>query len=150
MMKHWLTLCIPLCIGFVPSAGAQETALPSTTLMKQQSQLFYRDLGGMMKGEAPFSAERAQRDIEGLIETSHKIPAAFPESAKGRMTPDSRYAASPKVWETRADFEAKAANLVSELKATQASFQTLEGLKTAYPRVNEACNACHTVYRERR
>lgn len=149
MRKHWLAL-IPLCIGLAPGAGAQETMLPSTTLMREQAQLLYRDLGAMMKGEAPFSAERAERNIARLIETSQKIPSAFPESSKGRMTPEARYAASPKVWETRADFEARAATLVSELKATQASFQTLDGLKVAYPRVNEACNGCHTVYRERR
>jgi cytochrome c556 len=149
-MKKLMLALVPLGVGLASMACAQETTLPSTALMKEQQQALYRDLSSMMKGEAPFSAERAQRNITHLIETSQKIPAAFPESLKGRVTPESRYAASPKVWEQRAEFEAKAAFLLKELKATEASFQTLDGLKVAYPRVNEACNGCHEVFRVRR
>lgn len=149
-MTRFMSALILLCMGLAIGALAQETTLPSTALMKEQQQALYRNLSAMMKGEAPFSAESAQKNISLLIETSQKIPAAFPESLKGRVTPDARYSASPKVWEQRAEFEAKAAFLFNELKATEASFQTLEGLKASYPRINKACDSCHEDFRLRR
>lgn len=149
MKKIMLTL-VPICMGLSVGAHAQDATLPSTALMKEQQTALYRNLSAMMKGEAPFSADAAKKNIAVLFDTSQRIPAAFPESLKGRVTPDARYASSPKVWEQRAEFEAKAKFLVDELKATEASFQTLEGLKTSYPRVNEACNSCHEVFRLRR
>jgi cytochrome c556 len=131
------------------SVMAQEV-LPSTALMGEQANYLYRELNSMVKGEKPFDASKADQMIANLIATSRKIPATFTENIKGKSSPDSRYAASPKVWENKADFDARAAKLQSVLEENRSKVQTLDGLKAAYPAINGACNACHETYRSRK
>jgi cytochrome c556 len=118
--------------------------------MKQQGQLLYRDLNNMVKGEAPYDKAKADQAIAGLLDTSSRIAAAFPESSKGKMSPDTRFSASPKVWNNRAEFEADIANLIQALKDNRAKVGTLEGLKVAYPVISGTCNTCHDEFRVRR
>jgi len=130
------------------SVMAQEL-LPSTVLMRDMSNSFYRDLNSMVKGETPFDAKKAESAFRNLSAGAGKISATVNQSLKGKSSPDSRYAASPKVWENRADFDAQAAKLVQVLQESQPKAGTPEGLKAVYSSVNNACNSCHENYRVR-
>ena len=132
------------------SAVAQSDLLPSTKLMREQGQHLYRGLNLMAKGEVPYDQAKTDELFAKLIETASKIPAAFPESSKGKTPPDARYSASPKVWDNKAEFNARAAKLAKELQDNRAKAITLDGLKAAYTAVNAACNSCHDDFRLRK
>jgi cytochrome c556 len=132
------------------SAMGQADLLPSTKLMRDQGQALYRTLNSMVKGEAPFDAAKADEAFAKLIADANMISEAFPESSKGKSSPNSRYSASPKVWSNQAEFNEHAAKLKKVLQDNRAKAKTLDGLKEAYPAVNGACNSCHDDFRVRK
>jgi cytochrome c556 len=149
LMMRRVLLTVSAAVILVTGAYAQSDVLPSTALMGQQAQAMYGDLNGMVKGEAPYDKAKADAAIAKLKETAARIPAAFPERSKGKKSPNSRYTASPKVWETPDDFKAKVAAFSKAVDDNAAKVDTLDGLKAAYPTINGACNGCHDVYRVR-
>jgi cytochrome c556 len=148
MMRRVL-LTTSAVVVFVTGACAQSGVLPGTTLMGEQAQALYRDLNGMVKGDSPYDKAKADAAIAKLKDTSARIPAAFPESSKGKKSPNARYMASPKVWENPDAFKAKAVALSKAIDDNAAKVGTLDGLKAAYPAISNACNSCHDEYRVR-
>lgn len=138
-----------LALGLT-SVLAQSAVLPGTALMREQGQLAYRQLNGMVKGEIPYDKAKAEEAFDKLVDTSKKIPAAYPASSKGQSTADSRFSPSAKVWDNRADFEAHAAKLAKVIEDNRGKVGTLDGLKAVYPQLNDACNACHEGFRVRK
>ena len=119
--------------------------------MKDMSQPMYGVLNRMVKGEVPYDQAKASEALAKLADVAPKIPQAFPASSKGKTSPDTRYSASPKVWDNRADFEEYASNLaktIADSRGKVAEFS--KELKAAYPEINDACNGCHQDYRLRR
>jgi cytochrome c556 len=142
---------IVTCISVALSqwALADTEVLPSTALMKEQSQAMYRVLDKMVKGELPYDQGKANAAVDKLVMTSAKIPQAFPESIKGKTSTNSRYSTSPKAWSNRADFEEYAKNLSKAIAENRSKITSLEGLKGAYKEISDACNGCHDDYRLR-
>ena len=129
---------------------AQSTALPSTTIMKELGQSAYGVLNRMVKGEIPYDQAKADEALAKMAAAAPKIPEAFPASSKGKSTPDSRFQASSKVWDTRSDFEEYAANLTKAITDNRGKVTSLDGLKAAYPALVENCDGCHKDYRLRK
>ena len=148
MMKK-LMLTALLGVAGVTYAAAQAGLLPATVLMREQGQLAYRDLNNMVKGEAPFDKAKVEDILAKLSATATKIPAAFPESSKGKISAEGKYSASPKVWEQAADFKASATKLQQVVDSYRGKIGTLDELKAAYPAINGSCNTCHETYRLR-
>ena len=132
------------------SVSAQSGQLPSTTLMKEQGAAMYGILNRMAKGEMPYDQAKVDEALAKLATTSANIPKAFPESSKGKSSPDTRYYASPKVWETRSDFEEYAANVSKAVQDSRGKVKNLDTLKAGYDEINDHCNGCHNDYRLRR
>jgi cytochrome c556 len=147
-MKRAIVSAVFVCCGLSFAFG-QSAQLPSTQLMKQQGQLLYRDLNAMVKGEAAFDPAKATLLVANLVETAAKIPEAFPETSKGKTSADSRYAASPKVWEMQAEFRRDAARLAEVLAEYRQKAGSPDELKATYSAINNACNACHETFRLR-
>jgi cytochrome c556 len=59
----------------------------------------------------------------------------------------SDYDASPKIWQSKTDFDAKVANFTKALADNQGKAKDLETLKVAYKNIGGACDACHETYR---
>jgi cytochrome c556 len=149
MKRRATFLSLSIAVLLASSAIAQEV-LPSTALMGEQANYLYRELNSMVKGEKPFDASKADQMVANLITTARKIPTTFTADLKGKSSANSRYAASPKVWENKPDFDSHAAKLLQVLEENRSKVQTLEGLKAAYPAINGACNSCHETYRSRK
>jgi cytochrome c556 len=129
----------------------QETdlVLPSTRLMKEQGLALYRDLNSIAKGETPYDREKVVHSLSILTSTSSKIVDVFPESSRDKISSGSRYKASPKIWETRSDFDGRAIELSRLLAALAGKVGSLEETKATAASINAACNNCHEVYRLR-
>lgn len=100
----------------------------------------------MMRGQEPFEAAKVEAAFVQWADTAQKLPGLFPDNSKtGQKT-----RATPKVWETKADFDAKAAafgKAVADNKAK--SVASLDGLKAGVAVVGKACDDCHKDYRAR-
>lgn len=100
----------------------------------------------MLRGEAAFNLAAVQAQlkvIEAAATTSLKL---FPDNSKtGGDT-----AALAKVWETKADFDAKMKKLADDAKAAQAKITDEASFKQEFPALLKNCGGCHTDYRARR
>jgi cytochrome c556 len=76
-------------------------------------------------------------------DTAAKMPALFPANSKegGDTT------AAPKIWEAKADFDAKFAKFGADSKAAAAKVTDLDSMKTAFGDVAKNCGGCHNDYR---
>jgi cytochrome c556 len=100
----------------------------------------------MTKGEAPFDLAKAKAIFVTYQDAATKMPNLFPDNSKtGGET-----AASPKIWENKADFDAKFAKLGQEAKAAEAAVRDLDTFKAQFPEVQKNCGGCHETYRIRR
>ena len=98
----------------------------------------------MMRGQAPFDVAKVDAAFAQWAETAQKLPGLFPEDSKtGEKT-----RATPKIWITKSDFDAKAAALGKAVAENRDKARaSLEGLKQAIPVVGKACDNCHEDYR---
>src|SRR5262249_43675485 len=98
----------------------------------------------MMRGQAPFDPAKVDAAFAQWAETAQKLPGLFPEDSKtGEKT-----RATPKIWVTKSDFDAKAADFGKAVAENRDKAKaSLEGLKAAIPVVGKACDNCHEDYR---
>ena len=97
----------------------------------------------MIRGEDPFDVTKVNAAFAQWTETAQKLPALFPEPPK----PGEETRALPKIWETKADFEAKNAAFGKAVADNKDKVRTLDELKAAFPAVSKACDDCHEPYR---
>jgi cytochrome c556 len=98
----------------------------------------------MMRGQAPFDAAKVDAAFAQWADTAKKLPGLFPDDSKtGQKT-----RASSKIWVTKADFDAKAADFGKAVAENRDKAKaSLDGLRAAIPAVGNACDSCHKEYR---
>ena len=103
----------------------------------------------MGRGQQPYNKEAAERALARIAEIAAQLPPLWPPGSAA-SNPASRYASSPKVWETKADFDARLARLPTVVAENRAKAATgAEGAREAFQAVNTYCDSCHDVYRIR-
>lgn len=101
-------------------------------------------LVAMMRGTAPYDASKVDPVFDQWADTARKLPGLFPPNSKTGQ--DTR--AAPKIWETKADFDAKAAEFGKAVADNRGKArQSLDGLKAAVAAVGKSCDNCHQDYR---
>jgi cytochrome c556 len=100
----------------------------------------------MVRGQEPFDVAKVNIAFATWEEDAKKLPLLFgsppPAGAKTR--------ALPKIWENKADFDAKLAAFGKAVADNKDKAKTLDELKIAFPKVSKACNDCHETYRQPR
>jgi cytochrome c556 len=133
-------------------------AVGATTVIAQQDAIAARKAlmkatGGqtavaskMVKGEEPFDLTKAKAVFATYENTATKAPALFtPDSKTGGDT-----AALPKIWENKADFEARFTKFGADAKAAAAKTTDLDSFKAAFGDVTKNCGGCHNEYRAKK
>jgi cytochrome c556 len=134
-----------LAIGVTAVAAQSDPIAARKALMKANGD--QAKIGAAMaKGEAPFDLEKAKKVFTTFEESGDKAPNLFPDNSKtGGET-----AALPKIWEDKADFNAKLAKLAADSKAAAGSITDLDSFKTAWTGVIKQCGGCHETYRQKK
>lgn len=98
----------------------------------------------IMRGQAPFDAAKVDAAFAQWAHSAQKLPGLFPDNSKtGQKT-----RASSKIWVTKVDFDAKAAEFGKAVAENRDKAKTsLDGLRAAIPVVGNACDSCHKDYR---
>ena len=95
---------------------------------------------GMMKGSVPFDLAKIQANLKMYQEQAAKFKGLFPEDSKTGGDTDAK----PKIWQSKAEFDAAADKFVTVVKAAAVAITDEATLKTEYPKViSEGCNSCH-------
>jgi cytochrome c556 len=99
----------------------------------------------MMRGDTPYDAAKVNAAFAQWAETAQKFGNLFPEDSKtGGPT-----RATPKVWQTRGDFNEKIAVFAKAVADNRDKAKTVDELKVAVAAVGKTCDGCHEQYRGR-
>jgi cytochrome c556 len=101
------------------------------------------DLGKMAKGEMPFDLHKVQVALKTYEVASAKMIDLFPAAPK--QTADTH--ALPKIWEDKADFDARFKKFGKEAAAAQTTIKDLATFKPTFAALAKNCGDCHEVYR---
>ena len=144
-MKRVLIVGGTLLLGMGAVWAQQDSVKEVQTLMKGNG----RNAGAMsaiVKGEKPYDQATVNSALAQFEDTAKKLPALFPDSAKG-LKPEGDFSASPKVWEDKAGFAAKIASFAAAVTEAKAKIKDLDTLKASFPAIGKECGSCHEGYR---
>jgi cytochrome c556 len=127
----------------VSCAIAQSDPIAERKLLMKGNADGARNVNRMVRAEDPFDVAKVNAAFAQWTETADKLPGLFPEPPK----PGQDTRALPKIWETKADFDAKIASFGKAVADSKDKVKTLDELKVAFPIVSKACNDCHEPYR---
>jgi cytochrome c556 len=101
----------------------------------------------MMRGQMPFDPVKVDAAFAQWEDTAKRFSGLFPGNSQiGQET-----RASSKIWITKADFDAKAAEFGKVVAENRVKAKTsLAGLRIAIPPIGNACDNCHKEYRTSR
>jgi cytochrome c556 len=135
-----------LMLGTSVVVAQQDLVNQTQTLMKTNGKNLAGVLVAMVKGEKPYDQAAVDAALAQLDDTAKKLPTLFPESVKG-LKADGDYYASPKIWENRADFDAKIASFAKVVTEAKAKIKDLDSLKATVPGIGKECGGCHETFR---
>jgi cytochrome c556 len=96
----------------------------------------------MVKGDAPFDLAKAKAVFATYAESAVKMTPMFPVGSNAGDT-----TAAPKIWEAKADFDAKLKKFGDDSKAAEAATKDLDSFKSQFGAVMRNCGGCHETYR---
>jgi cytochrome c556 len=101
-------------------------------------------LSGIAKGDKPFDAAVVSKALTTIRDNAKAFPDQFPTGSETGMDT----AASPKIWENKADFTAKSIKLSDDAAVVLAAMPTDQaGVATAMKTIGGECGVCHQAYR---
>lgn len=136
-----LTLATGLSIGAVI---AQSDPIAVRKALMKGNDDNARIVVQMMRGQKPFDSAAVEAAFAQWAETAQKLPSLFPDDSKT----GGKTRAMPKIWETKKDFDDKAAAFGKAVAENRAkAVASLDGLKAAMREVGDVCDDCHEDYR---
>ena len=125
---------------------AQQNPILARQEIMKKSDDDLKELSRMMRGEVPYDAAKVSAAYASMEDSYKKGHGLFTENSKtGEKT-----RASPKIWENRADFDAKLAAFIKVAGEAKTKATNEEAFKTVHQAVIKACDNCHADYRMRR
>lgn len=148
-MVRFMMAAAGLAIGVAAAAAQSDPVRERAELMYNMGGDFYGALNKMARGELAYDQAKVDDAFAKAAAAVRKLTALYPETAKGQ-SPDADYFATAKVWENKADFDARFAALAKALADNAPKAKNLDGLKDARAAVVEACGGCHENYRAKK
>jgi cytochrome c556 len=135
-----------LLLGAGAVMAQQEIAVQQDNLMRGQAKSLYDVMLKMVKGQIPYNQKAVDAAIAELEVSVPKIPATFATNPKQNVV-NGWYGSSQKVWENKADFDAKVPPVVKAIADAKGKIKDAASLKVSYDSINGKCNDCHETYR---
>lgn len=130
--------------------GACATATPAEQIQARQELMRSNkaaliELGRITTGEAPWSADTAQRLATRIISNAATIPA---RTEKGTGPENGRTRARPEIWIDGENFERAAWNVEDQARGilTLAQAGDEAGVRARVTRLEKDCDACHSRF----
>src|ERR1700716_967434 len=130
-----------LLLGAGAVMAQQEIAVQQDNLMRGQAKSLYDVMLKMVKGQIPYDQKAVDAAIKELEESVPKIPAPFATNPKQDVV-NATYGSSQKIWQNKADFDAKVPPVVKAIADAQGKIKNAASLKVAYDSINGRCNDC--------
>jgi cytochrome c556 len=145
-MKRMILVVGTLLLGAGAVMAQQEIAVQQDNLMRSQAKSLYSVIQKMSKGEIPYNQKAVDEAIANLEADVAKIAKTFEVNPKQDVI-NGHYGSSPKVWQNKADFDAKIPPVQKAIADVKGKIKDVATLKAAYAEINDRCNDCHETYR---
>lgn len=151
MRKIILSTVAAALLGTTAIAAAQLKG-PAAVAAQKQRKAGYEQLGKSMRAAKQAIDQGNVAGVRGpagqIASLASRAPRWFPA---GSGPEAGKTAAKALIWQQRADFDSKMANLGAAAKAFQAAAASgnLDAIKAAHGRLGQTCGACHDVYRSK-
>ncbi len=141
MVRSFLVVASLLVVG--TAAVAQTDVIAERKGIMRGNGAAARTGTQIVRGEAPFDAAKAKEILQLYANAADKMHNYFPENSKtgGETT------ASPKIWESQAEFRKRFDDWAAEIKKASAQTNDLESFKAAFGNLTKACGGCHETFR---
>jgi cytochrome c556 len=133
-------------MGISAVAAQQDLVNQTQSLMKGNGKNAGA-LAAIAKGEKPYDQATVDSALAQFEDTAKKLPGLFPDSVKDLKPVESQYSSSPKIWENRADFDAKIASFAKAVSDAKAKVKDVETLKASFGGIGKECGGCHETFR---
>ena len=134
-----------IAIGVTAAVAQQEAVKARKDVMGGIAKSYYGVLARMNRGQAPYDQAAATAALNLVAAESQKVATVFTPNVMPATQSD--YDASPKIWQNKADFDAKAAAFVKAVADNKDTVKNLDTFKVAFQNISKACDACHETYR---
>lgn len=145
MMLRTMLIVGAVAIGVTAAIAQQDPIKARKDVMSTFAKPFYGVMLRMQRGQMPYDQAKVDEAMKTIVDEAPKVNAAF--DAKAIPVTKSDYDASPKIWDNKADFDAKAANLLKVLSANKDTAKDMNTMKVALENIGKACDSCHDDYR---
>ncbi|MGZ5855551.1 MAG: c-type cytochrome, partial [Xanthobacteraceae bacterium] len=145
MMFRTVLAISAIAIGVTAAIAQQDPVKARKDLMESNAKQFYGVLGRMQRGQIPYEQAKVDAALGAIAADTARYAPAFATNAMPATQSD--YDASPKIWQNKADFDAKVASYVKVVNENQKAAKDIETLKVVFKNVGTACDACHENYR---
>ncbi len=142
-MKIAIGLVAVLVFSIGAASGQDDPIKTRQDLMKSLGPSL-RTISQMLNGEQAFDPKVAEAAMLKVADDAKVLPTLFPVGS------DEGSDASPVIWTQFEQFTALYAELGTAASegAKAAAANDLEGVRTAFGAVGQACGACHQLYRK--
>lgn len=148
-MKRFVFAAAILAIGVSQPFAQSDVAKERNQFMYQLGESAYSVLGRMSKGEQPYDQAKVDAAFAKIGEIAPKLPPLWPAGSE-KTAEGSDYHSSSKIWQQKADFDARLAKFIKDQGEYRSKVTNLDTLKVAYEAVvTQDCNGCHREYRLR-
>jgi cytochrome c556 len=106
-------------------------------------------LSAMVKGDKAYDQATVDAALKQFDETAKDLPTLFPPSVKGLKPFDSKYSASPKIWEEKAKFDADIAAFAKAVTDAKGKITNVDTLKASFGAIGKQCGNCHETFRDK-
>ena len=139
-----IVLAAAMIAAGVTAVVAQSDPIAARKALMKGNNDNARNLVRITRGEQPYDAAKVNAAFAQWAETAQKFGALFPDNSKtGGETK-----ATPKVWQTRSDFDAKIAAFAKAVADNRDKAKNVEEVKVALAAVGKTCDGCHEPYRK--
>jgi cytochrome c556 len=146
-MKRILVSAVVLAMSMsVTSALAQSDAIGKRKEIMKETGKRFGAVGKMVKGESPFDLAAVQDALKYASTAAKDMPSLFPDNSKTGNDTE----ALPKIWESKADFDALFNKLGADAAAAAAKITDEASLKANIQSVTKNCGDCHQSYRAKK
>ncbi len=146
MKRIWFAVAVATVAVGATAVWAQSDPIATRQATMKKVGGASAEIGKMIKGEEPFDAAKVHAGLATMQDAAKTMPSLFPDNSKT----GGKTAALPKIWETKADFDARFAKLGATAGDANGKITDLASLKAEFPAVGKNCGDCHETYRAKK
>lgn len=143
---HWLAFAgAALALGVSGLAVAAGNPVEERQAAMKQVGQAMKEATGYATGQTPFDAAKAKAAMDTVSGAAKKLKGLYPAGSDA----DPKSGADPKIWQNKADFEKRLAEM-GTLAAAAGKATDQASFKAAFGPVGGTCKSCHDLYRKKK